>query len=108
MKPVAPISERLDGISWAFFFIWIGVALLADMGWAWTLAGVAVIILSTQAASFINSGRVHGLWVACGAALLAISAWILLGLKWPLSALLLILLGGAIFVKTLIDAYRRR
>jgi hypothetical protein len=108
MTPVAPISERLDGISWAFFFIWIGIALLADIGWAWALTGVAVIILSTQAASFIKTGRVHGFWVACGAALLAISAWILLDLKWPLSPLLLILLGGAILVKTLFDAYRRQ
>ncbi len=25
--------RRIDAIAWAFFFIWIGVALLTDLGW---------------------------------------------------------------------------
>lgn len=107
MTPVAPLSERLDGISWAFFFIWIGAALLADLSWGWTLFGVGALILATQAAQFLKTGKAHGFWIICGAAVLASSAWTVLGLEWPLAPVLLVLLGVTMLVSTLLGARRR-
>ncbi len=42
-------AEWLDAVGWALFFIWTGVALLADLGWGVGLIGVGLIILGTSA-----------------------------------------------------------
>jgi hypothetical protein len=42
------LAKKLDAISWGLFFIWIGLAFLADVGWAVGLVGVGVIAVGTQ------------------------------------------------------------
>jgi hypothetical protein len=43
-------NRTLDAVCWGVFFIWIGVAILADLGWGVGLIGVGLIILGVPAA----------------------------------------------------------
>jgi len=87
-------ARQLEAITWALFLIWIGVAVLANVGWGWALLGMSVIILGAQAAHFRRAETVDGFSVACGLVFLVGGAWIVLGLTWPLAPVLLILLGA--------------
>lgn len=89
-------ARRVDAFGWALAFIWVGVAMLANVGWAWLLIGLGVIVLGSQAAARLFQGRTSVFWIACGLVLLAGGLWQLLGLALPLTPFLLILLGVAI------------
>ena len=39
------LHQTLDALGWGLFFIWIGIAFLADVGWGIGCIGVGVIIL---------------------------------------------------------------
>lgn len=41
---------KIDAAGWGVFFIWIGVALFADVGWGIALLGTGVIALGSQVA----------------------------------------------------------
>jgi hypothetical protein len=43
------LSKKLDAAGWGFFFIWTGIAFLADLDWGTGLLGVGMIGLATQA-----------------------------------------------------------
>lgn len=42
-------SATIDAVGWGAFFIWLGVAFLAHVGWGVGLLGVGIIGLVTQA-----------------------------------------------------------
>lgn len=85
--------RRVDAFGWALSFIWLGVALLANVGWAWLLIGLGAITLGSQAALRAYHEKTSGFWIACGLVLLASGLWQLFGLTWPLMPILFILLG---------------
>jgi hypothetical protein len=89
----SPYARQLDAIAWALLLIWIGVAVLADVGWGWVLLGIGGIVLGAQGALWQRSEAVDSFAVTCGIVFLIGGAWIILGLTWPLAPVLLILLG---------------
>jgi hypothetical protein len=89
-------TGQLDAISWGLFLIWIGIAVLAHVGWGWGLLGMSAIILGSQAALWRHAGKVDAFSVACGLVFSVGGAWVVLGLTWPLTPVLLILLGVGI------------
>lgn len=97
-------TRQLDSVGWALFFIWIGVALLANVGWGWGLLGVAVIILGGEGIRRLKSLPVQGFWVAVGLMCLVIALWELLAISWPVVPVLIIGFG----VVLLLRAFRRR
>jgi len=99
----AGVSSRADALGWALAFIWVGIAMLANVGWAWLLIGLAAIVLGVQAALRLTQRKASGFWIACGLVLLAGGSWQLFGLRLPLTPILLILLG----VGVLLGALRR-
>ena len=42
------LVKKLDAVGWGLFFIWMGIAFLADVGWGVGLFGVGVIMLGVQ------------------------------------------------------------
>jgi hypothetical protein len=86
--------RQLDAIAWGLFLIWIGVAVLADVGWGWALLGMSAIILGAQAAHWRSAGAIDVFSVVCGIVFLVGGTWTVLGLTWPLAPILLILLGA--------------
>jgi len=89
-------ARRLDSAGWGLFAIWVGTALLMNVGWGWGLLGVAAIILGAAALRWFNGLPIEGFWVAVGLMVLACSLWELLGISWPLIPVLLIGFGLAV------------
>lgn len=99
-------ARQLDSVAWAVFFIWVGIAMLAQLPWGWFLVGVSVIILAVQIARWQMDMKIEGFWIACGTVLLAGGLWNLLDLPWPLAPILLILLGVALLGKAVVAVRR--
>ena len=96
----------LSSIAWAVFFIWVGIAILANLPSGWFLIGVGILIVATQFARWLMDMKIEGFWVACGAVFLAGGLWTLLNLPWPLAPILLILFGVVLLGKAVIG-FRR-
>lgn len=103
-REAASLSDRLDGIGWALFFIWVGIAFLVDVGWGWGLFGVGVIILTETAVRWYLALNIGAFWVVFGLLFVVGGLWELFQIDLPLVPVLLIL-GG---VATLIGAVRGR
>ena len=98
-------SRQADAISWALFFIWIGVAMWIGIGWATALLGVSIIVLGTQAVLYARGKKVDGFWTACGAVLLASGIWLMFGLAMPLVPVLLVVLGAWMLASALFGVH---
>jgi hypothetical protein len=92
-QTIDDLQRRIDAAGWAFFFIWVGSAILANIKWGWFLAGIGVIVLAAQAALSISAEKVDTVAICCGAVFFAGGIWEILGLKWPLAPMFIILLG---------------
>lgn len=89
-------ARQVDAIAWAVLLIWIGIALLTDLGWGWALLGTSAIILGAQGIISQRGEPVEGFAVLCGIVFLIGGTWIIFGLTWPLAPVLLILLGAGL------------
>ncbi len=96
-----PIAHRLDTAGWALFIIWIGLALLFDIGWGWGLVGVAAIILGEAVVRWFKGLRMHAFSIAMGLMFLLGGVWQLVPVRFPLAPLLIIGLGLALLLNTL-------
>ena len=99
-------AGQLDSLSWAVFFIWVGIAMLAAVPWGWFLLGVGVLTLVTQFARWQMDIKIEGFWIACGTVFLAGGLWLLLDLPFPLAPILLILLGVVLLAKSVLGVSR--
>ena len=89
------LSQKLDAVGWALFLIWVGIAVLADVGWGWGLLGVAAIILGEAVVRQLWDLNVGGFWIVVGLMFLAGGLWELFQVQWPLAPILLIGCGLA-------------
>ncbi|RWM06127.1 MAG: hypothetical protein EOR72_32150 [Mesorhizobium sp.] len=92
-SPKSELGRRIDTGAWAAFLIWVGVSILANVGWGWFLAGLGIIVLSAQAALRIADEKIDAFWLVCGLVFLVAGIWEIFNLRWPLAPLLVILLG---------------
>ena len=90
------LADRLSSAGWALFFIWIGIAVLVHLSWAWSLIGVGAIILGEQAARWRLDMKVRPRSVVLGAIFLVGGLWQLFYFSFPLAPLLLIAVGATI------------
>ena len=97
------VAHKLDAAAWGLFFVWVGVALIANIGWGPGLVGVGVITLGGQLARKYLSLTVERFWVAVGLLFVLGGVWELLGLRFSLVPILLIVAGVAL----LLSAVRR-
>lgn len=98
------LSERIDAVGWALFFIMIGVLLLVPEGripeTAW-LVGAGLIMLGGNAARRIFGIKMEGCTLGLGiiAVLFGISGFF--GANVPVFPILLILIGANIILRPL-------
>jgi hypothetical protein len=97
---------QIDAVAWAAFFIWVGIAMLVPVPWAWFLVGVSILILAAQFARWQMDIKIEAFWVACGVVFLAGGIWTLLDLPWPLAPILIIVLGVWLLGKVIVDTRR--
>jgi hypothetical protein len=95
------LAKKLDAVGWGLFFIWIGVALLAHIGWGVGLLGVGLITLGAQAARKYLAVEVEGFWVVVGLLFVLGGIWELLSVQVSLVPILLIVVGIILLVSTL-------
>jgi hypothetical protein len=60
------LPRKLEAIGWGLFFIWMGIALFAHIGWGVGLLGVGIITLGAQAARKYFDLKLERFWVAVG------------------------------------------
>ena len=92
-------ARQLDAVSWGVFFVWIGVAILLDLGWGWGLLGVSAIILAGTAIPSLKGLPIEGFWVAVGIVLLVCAMWEFFAISWPMLPVLIIGLGVLMVVQ---------
>lgn len=86
-------SSRFDAAGWALFFIWVGVAWLAELSLAVSLLGVAVITLGMQAIRKFSGVPVEGFWILVGLGFAIAGSWQWLDIGKPFAPVILIALG---------------
>ena len=100
---MAVVAHKLDAAAWGLFFVWVGVALIANLGWGLGLLGVGVITLGGQLARKYFILTVERFWIVVGLLFVLGGVWELLGLQFSLVPILLIVVGVAL----LLSAVRR-
>jgi hypothetical protein len=100
------LNKKLDAAGWGLFFIWIGIALFARVGWGMGLLGVGVITLGVQVARKYFSLKLEGFWVAVGFFFVLGGVWELLNVQLGLLPLLCIVAGVALLVSSLVGRPR--
>ena len=100
----AELDRRLDATGWGLFFVWVGIALLLDLGWGIGLLGVGIITLGEQAVRRYFGLKLDGFWVGVGILFLAGAFWELMEIQFSMVPFLLIVVGAAV----LASAFRKK
>jgi len=100
------LNKRLEAIGWGLFLIMIGGIWLVPgeqvpQG-AW-LIGTGLIMLGLNGVRYLNGIKMNGFTIVLGILALAAGLGGLFGVKLPLFAILLILIGAGIILKPLIE-----
>jgi hypothetical protein len=103
-------ASKYDAAGWALFFIWVGVAWLANVGLGVGLLGIAVVTLGMQAVRKTAGVRVEGFWILVGLGFAVAGLWQWLDIEVPLAPFVLIVIGIALFIGRVWPrtSYRRR
>jgi hypothetical protein len=94
-------AHKLDVFAWSFFFIWVGIALLSNLGWGVGLLGVGIIILAKQATRRYMALGLETFGVVCGALFVLGGVWELLSVRISLVPVVCIAAGVALLLSAL-------
>jgi hypothetical protein len=101
-------SGRYDIAGWAIFFIWVGVAWLADVGIGVGLLGVAAITLGMQGLRKVRRVPVERFWVLVGIGFAIAGFWQWSDFQKPLAPFILIAAGVGLLVWKTLPRSRHR
>jgi len=87
------LDRKLNAISGGLLLIWIGFALLVDIGWGVGLIVVGILILGEQALRRYFSVKFENFWVVVGAISILTGVLMLFGVEVSLIPILLIVFG---------------
>lgn len=82
VENIRALVKKLDAVGWGLFFIWMGIAFLADVGWGVGLLGVGVIALGAQVARRYFGLPVERFWLMIGIVFAVWGAWELLHIQF--------------------------
>jgi hypothetical protein len=94
-------DHKLDVFAWGFFFIWIGIALLSNLGWGIGLLGVGIIILGKQAARKYMTLGFEIFGVICGVLFVLGGVWEFFTVRVSLVPVVCIAAGVALLLSAL-------
>ncbi len=97
------MAHKLDAVAWGLFFVWAGIALIANFGWGLGLLGVGAIALGAQIARRNFGLALEGFWLVVGVLFVLGGVWDLLGVQFSLIPIVLLVAGVAL----LLGAFRR-
>lgn len=94
--------SQVTALIWGLLFVWIGLALLAQVGWGFGLLGVGAIILAGQAAhQVIGDVRLDVFSTICGLVFLAGGVWELFSIQVGLVPVICIVVGAVLVLSAL-------
>lgn len=96
------VAHRLNAAGWGLFFVWIGIALLTNLGWGIGLLGVGIIILGGQAVRKGMALRFETFWVLVGALFVIGGIWELLSVRVSLIPVFCIVAGVMLLASALV------
>jgi hypothetical protein len=96
------LTRKLEAIGWALFFLWMGIALFAHIGWGAGLLGVGIITLGAQVARKYFALKLEGFWLAVGFFFVAGGIWKLFSIQLGLLPILCIVAGVVLLGSTLV------
>ena len=99
-------AHKLDVAGWGLFFIWIGIALLVNLGWGIGLLGVGILMLGGQLARKCMALRFEAFWALVGALFILGGVWELLSVRISLIPIVCIVAGVALLVSALLGKPR--
>ncbi|MFC1475726.1 hypothetical protein ACFLQW_01835 [Candidatus Zixiibacteriota bacterium] len=101
------LGRKLSTVGWALFFIWIGIAFLAEFSIPVGLLGVGIITLAMQVWRVISQLKLEWFWVVVGALFTIGGIWDLAEPEIPLIPMLLIIAGVLLLLSVTISKRRR-
>jgi len=100
LKPTAegPLADKLVGVKWGLFFIWLGLVLLLKLGAGLGLLGIGVIALGVQVSRKHVKLPLEWFWIIVGLLFTLVGFWDLFETTLPLVAVLLIVAGLTLLI----------
>lgn len=94
------LPKKLESAGWGAFFIWIGIALLANLSWGVGLIGIGLIVLAGQATQTFFSLPMSWFWLIIGVIIVFCGVSDVLrieigGILWPIVS---IMVGLAVLI----------
>jgi hypothetical protein len=93
-----PLADKLVGVKWGLFFIWVGLVLLLKLGAGGGLLGIGVIALGLQVSRKYLKLRFEWFWVSVGLIFTFVGLWDIFETTLPLVAVLLIVAGLTLLI----------
>ncbi len=100
------MNKKLDAAAWGLFFIWTGIAFLADVGWGAGLLGVGIITLGGQVARRFSTLKLEGFWVVVGLLFTVGGIWELFRVQVGFMPILCIIAGFALLASIFVGRTR--
>ena len=97
------LAKRLDAAGWGTFILWVGIALMWDVGWGVGLLGIGLITLAGQAARQYVRLKPEGFWVVVGALFLIGGLGALYQLDIPMGPIVLMVVGLTLVISAFTD-----
>ena len=102
------IERRIEAIAWGLFFIWVGIAFLANVNDGIGLLGVGIITLGGQAARSYFNLKLEVFWLIVGGCFLLGGLWGFIAPDVALVPILLIIAGGVLLYSVLRKSMSRK
>lgn len=95
-KGKSEIEHRIEATAWGLFFVWVGIAFLANVSDGIGLLVVGVITLGGQAVRSYFNLKLEGFWLIVGACFVLGGLWEFIDPGIALVPILLIIAGVAV------------
>ena len=100
-------AQKLDCVALGLFFIWVAIAMVADLGWGVGLLGVAIIILAKQVLRLFRGIKIEGFWLVIGILFVVGGIATKMDKELPLVPILLAIAGGSLLSQALLTKARK-
>jgi hypothetical protein len=98
MRDAKDVLKKVEEVAWGLFFIWVGVVLLAELGWGVGLLGIGILVLGGQMARKQMALQLEIFWLVIGTFFVLGGIWNLLGIRVSLMPVVSLLAGIALLV----------